>query len=91
MNITRDQQDEYAVNSYAKAKQAWESGVMAKEVVPFEVKSKKGLFCFWIVFFSQYKLLILAYSTNPIFIPVVCDVMHVQYFRDSFNESVQVR
>lgn len=42
LQITREEQDAYAIGSYEKTTAAWESGIMAKEVVPFEVKTKKG-------------------------------------------------
>jgi acetyl-CoA C-acetyltransferase len=40
--ITREEQDEYAIESYRRAKQAWNNGVFKKEVVPVEVPGKKG-------------------------------------------------
>jgi len=41
--ITRQQADEYALRSQQLAHKAWTSGVMKEEVVPVEIKSKKGL------------------------------------------------
>ena len=40
--ITREQSDEYALRSQQLANQAWTSGVMKEEVVPVEVKGRKG-------------------------------------------------
>ncbi|KAK5973466.1 Acetyl-CoA C-acetyltransferase [Trichostrongylus colubriformis] len=40
--ISREAQDEYAIGSYKKSAAAWESGIMAHEVVPVTVKSRKG-------------------------------------------------
>ncbi len=40
--ITREQQDAYALQSHRKAAAAWREGRFAAEVVPVEVKSKKG-------------------------------------------------
>lgn len=41
-NITREQQDDYALESYARASAAWERGGIAEEVVPVEVPSRGG-------------------------------------------------
>ncbi len=41
-NFSREQQDEYAINSYKRAAEAWQNGNMAKEVVPVEITDKKG-------------------------------------------------
>jgi len=40
--ITREETDIYAHTSQMRAKAAWESGHMAEEIVPVELKSKKG-------------------------------------------------
>ena len=40
--ITREQSDEYALRSQQLANQAWTSGVMKEEVVPVEIKGRKG-------------------------------------------------
>jgi len=40
--ISRDEQDEYAVETQRRAKIAWESGWFGPEVVPVEIESKKG-------------------------------------------------
>ncbi|MDH7480106.1 MAG: acetyl-CoA C-acyltransferase, partial [Syntrophomonadaceae bacterium] len=40
--ITREMQDEFALASQMKAKQAMEAGYLAEEIVPVEVKGKKG-------------------------------------------------
>jgi acetyl-CoA C-acetyltransferase len=41
-SITREQQDAYALESHRKAAAAWREGRFAAEVVPVEMKSKKG-------------------------------------------------
>ncbi|MGH9457786.1 MAG: thiolase family protein [Thermoanaerobaculia bacterium] len=41
--ITRDEQDRFAVDSQRKAKAAWDSGAFRDEVVPVEVRGKKGV------------------------------------------------
>lgn len=41
-NITREQQDEYAINSYKRSAAAWEAGKFNDEVVPVEMVDKKG-------------------------------------------------
>jgi acetyl-CoA acetyltransferase family protein len=41
--ITREQADEYALRSQQLAHKAWTSGGMKEEVVPVEIKSRKGV------------------------------------------------
>jgi acetyl-CoA acyltransferase 2 len=41
--ITREDADQYAVRSQQLAHKAWASGVMKDEVVPVEIKSRKGV------------------------------------------------
>ena len=41
--ITREQSDEYALRSQQLANNAWTSGVMKEEVVPVEIKGRKGI------------------------------------------------
>jgi acetyl-CoA C-acetyltransferase len=41
-NITRESQDEYAVQSYKRAAAAWESGAFKDEIAPVTVPGKKG-------------------------------------------------
>lgn len=41
-NITREDQDEYAIRSYARAQEAWSSGKYNGEVVPVVIEGKKG-------------------------------------------------
>src|ERR671912_2333692 len=41
--ITREQADEYALRSQQLAHKAWASGVMKEEVVPVEIKGRKGM------------------------------------------------
>lgn len=40
--ISREQQDEFAIESYKRSQQAWENGSFRDEVVQIEVKGKKG-------------------------------------------------
>lgn len=41
-NITREEQDAFAVNSYNRAAEAWKSGAFNDEVVPVEVPQRRG-------------------------------------------------
>ncbi|KAL2157523.1 hypothetical protein VTH06DRAFT_6074 [Thermothelomyces fergusii] len=41
-NITREEQDEYAIRSYQRAQAAWEKKAFADEIAPVTVKGKKG-------------------------------------------------
>jgi acetyl-CoA acyltransferase 2 len=41
--ITREEADRYALRSQQRAHAAWTSGIMAEEVVPVEVKGRKGV------------------------------------------------
>lgn len=41
-NISRQDQDEYAIISYKRSAQAFESGVMKQEIVPITIPGKKG-------------------------------------------------
>ena len=41
--FTREQQDEYAIESLNRARQAIESGAFDREIVPVEVKTRKGV------------------------------------------------
>ncbi len=41
-NFSRQAQDDYAIESYQRARKAIESGVFQKEIVPVEVKTRKG-------------------------------------------------
>lgn len=42
MAITREEQDDYAIQSYERAAMAWERGLFKEEVVPVEIKDKRG-------------------------------------------------
>jgi acetyl-CoA C-acetyltransferase len=42
MNITRQSQDEYAINSYKRSAAAWTAGKFKDEIVPVEITDKKG-------------------------------------------------
>ncbi|KAJ1919802.1 hypothetical protein H4219_001711 [Mycoemilia scoparia] len=40
--ITREMQDEHAIESYRRATEAWKNGIFRKEVIPVTIKSRKG-------------------------------------------------
>lgn len=42
MNISREEQDAYAIQSYTRAADAWKSGAFKDEVIPVELKGRKG-------------------------------------------------
>ena len=42
MGITREQQDEYAINSYKRSAAATEAGYFKNEIIPVEVPQRKG-------------------------------------------------
>jgi len=42
MNITREQQDAHAIESYTRAAKAWKAGVFTEEVIPVVIKDKRG-------------------------------------------------
>ena len=42
LGLTREEQDAWAARSHRRAQAAWESGRMADEVVPVEVRQRKG-------------------------------------------------
>lgn len=39
-SISREEQDAFAINSYTRSKAAWESGILAKEVVPVSIPQR---------------------------------------------------
>ncbi len=41
-NISREEQDAYAIGSYTKSQQAWDAGKFADEVIPVQVPQRKG-------------------------------------------------
>jgi acetyl-CoA C-acetyltransferase len=41
-NISREEQDAYAIESYKRSQRAWEQGLFKDEVVPVEVPQRKG-------------------------------------------------
>ncbi|MHA7128324.1 acetyl-CoA C-acyltransferase [Algoriphagus namhaensis] len=43
MNISREDQDAYAIQSYRRAAEAWKDGKFKDEVVPVEIKGRKGI------------------------------------------------
>jgi acetyl-CoA acyltransferase 2 len=44
--VSREEQDAYALRSQQEAKRAKDAGILAEEIVPVEVKSRKGSFMF---------------------------------------------
>jgi acetyl-CoA acetyltransferase family protein len=46
MDISRDEQDQFALLSQKRAAQAWEAGRFQEEVVPVEIKARKGVTLF---------------------------------------------
>jgi acetyl-CoA C-acetyltransferase len=42
MNISREEQDNYAIQSYTRSAEAWKSGAFKDEVVPVEIAGRKG-------------------------------------------------
>ncbi len=42
LSISRDDQDAWSARSHARAHDAWESGRLAEEVVPFDIPQRKG-------------------------------------------------
>lgn len=40
--LTREQQDEYAIESYKRAAEAWKAGAFKNEIVPVTIKDRKG-------------------------------------------------
>jgi len=41
-NISREAQDEFAINSYKRSASAWEEGKFSEEIVPVEIPQRKG-------------------------------------------------
>lgn len=41
-NISREEQDAFAIESYKRSQSAWEKGLFTNEVIPVEIPSKKG-------------------------------------------------
>lgn len=42
-SISREDQDTYAIKSYTKSKEGWESGIFAKEIVPVTISQKGSM------------------------------------------------
>ncbi len=42
MNISREAQDEYAINSYKRSAESWKKGAFNDEIVPVEVPQRRG-------------------------------------------------
>lgn len=40
--VTREMQDEYAIQSYTRAQEAWKNGAFKEEIAPVTVKGRKG-------------------------------------------------
>ena len=43
LDISRADQDAYCLQSYQRSKAAWKDGIMQKEIVPVEIKGRKGI------------------------------------------------
>ena len=41
-NITREDQDKFAINSYNRSKSSWESGKFNNEIIPVEIPQRRG-------------------------------------------------
>ena len=42
MDITREEQDDFALKSYEKSKNAWKSGFFKNEITPVKIETRKG-------------------------------------------------
>ena len=42
MSISREEQDAFAIQSYKRSAKAWETGKFSDEIVPVEIKTRKG-------------------------------------------------
>ena len=42
MNISREEQDTYAIQSYTRSAESWKSGAFKDEVIPVEIAGRKG-------------------------------------------------
>ncbi|MEM9858130.1 MAG: acetyl-CoA C-acyltransferase [Bacteroidota bacterium] len=42
MNITREEQDEYAIQSYKRSAASWAAGKFKEEIIPVEIPQRKG-------------------------------------------------
>jgi acetyl-CoA C-acetyltransferase len=42
MNISREEQDSYAIQSYTRSAEAWKSGAFKDEVIPVQIAGRKG-------------------------------------------------
>ncbi len=42
MNISREEQDEYAINSYKRSAKSWANGAFNDEIIPVEVPQRRG-------------------------------------------------
>lgn len=42
MNISREEQDAYAIQSYTRSAESWKSGAFKDEVIPVEIAGRKG-------------------------------------------------
>lgn len=41
-NITREEQDDYAISSYKRSAQSWEDGLFNDEIIPVEIPQRRG-------------------------------------------------
>ena len=42
MNISREEQDDFAIESYKRSKEAWDNGYFKNEVTPIEIPQRRG-------------------------------------------------
>jgi acetyl-CoA C-acetyltransferase len=57
MNISRQEQDTYALSSYTRSKEAWDAGKFASEITPITISVKgrdisKADLTFVVIYFS---------------------------------------
>ena len=55
LNISREEQDEYGINSYKRAAAAYENGDIKDELVAVEVKGKRGKPSSWVTEDEEFK------------------------------------
>lgn len=59
LNLARDEQDAYAINSYTRSKAAWEAGKFGNEVIPVTVTVKgRGIMFQNLKYFSRLYMLL---------------------------------
>merc|ERR1719187_2693467 len=55
LDISREEQDEYGINSYKRAAAAYENGNIKEELVAVEVKGKRGKPSSWVTEDEEFK------------------------------------